>query len=283
MDNTAIEAIAALAHAERTNATLAANPNVESRQVVLPAGYTLIDTERYEQNPTLFRGTFRTQSIGEFADYVKENINSNTGLFINPEKGTALAILDMGSAVYPKWGLHRAELSLKKTSEYANLLNMAGKPFSQQGMIDFIEDWGDCIAFKAGDDTHMATSAAIQAIRKMTVSTVGESVSEIGDFSVVHSATDRIEMKAQGGMPKKFRYAFEPYEGFDGRGIDCILHATTDGKDVTLKYRIVALERAQDSIGQEFKELLDDRIGLTAIGDHKTRIYSGDFEHQKSK
>ena len=261
MDKTAIEAIQTLAHAQLINTELGRNENAQSIQMALPNGYTVIDTEQYEKCPNRFRGQFTTHLISDFVDYTNSNGSANTGIFVNTDKSTATAVINMGSSSAPEWGDHKASLTLKKTPEFAKLLANIDTKLDQLAFIDLVEDYPECFSFIDGtDDTKMmALPTAIAAIRKLTV-------------------TDKIEFKAQGNTPPKgFFFICHPYEGLSEVRFEGRLRAISDGKEVKLKYRILALDRIIDDIGVEFKEHLKANIIAT------DRFYCGDMAYQQEK
>jgi len=278
MDKTAIEAIQALAHAQFINTELGRNENAQSIQQALPNGYTVIDTEQYEKCPNRFRGQFTTHLISDFVDYINTNGSANTGIFVNTDKSTATAIINMGSSSAPEWGDHKASLTLKKTPEFAKLLANINIKLDQLAFIDLIEDYPECFSFIDGtDDTKMmALPTAIAAIRKLTVSQASETTIEASDFAANLSSTDKIEFKAQGNIPPKgFFFICHPYEGLSEVRFECRLRAISDGKEVKLKYRILALDRIIDDIGVGFKEYLKANIAAT------NQFYCGEMAYQK--
>jgi len=280
MDKTAIEAIQTLAHAQLINTELGRNENAQSIQMALPNGYTVIDTEQYEKCPNRFRGQFTTHLISDFVDYTNSNGSANTGIFVNTDKSTATAVINMGSSSAPEWGDHKASLTLKKTPEFAKLLANIDTKLDQLAFIDLVEDYPECFSFIDGtDDTKMmALPTAIAAIRKLTVSQASETTIEASDFAANLSSTDKIEFKAQGNTPPKgFFFICHPYEGLSEVRFEGRLRAISDGKEVKLKYRILALDRIIDDIGVEFKEHLKANIIAT------DRFYCGDMAYQQEK
>lgn len=278
MDKTAIEAIQTLAHAQLINTELGRNENAQSIQMALPNGYTVIDTEQYEKCPNRFRGQFTTHLISDFVDYTNSNGSANTGIFVNTDKSTATAVINMGSSSAPEWGDHKASLTLKKTPEFAKLLANIDTKLDQLAFIDLVEDYPECFSFIDGtDDTKMmALPTAIATIRKLTVSQASETTIEASDFAANLSSTDKIEFKAQGNIPPKgFFFICHPYEGLSEIRFEGRLRAISDGKEVKLKYRILALDRIIDDIGVEFKEYLKANVAAT------DQFYCGEMAYQK--
>jgi len=255
MDATAINAIRDMANAEYTASALQKNAKDGVNLVVLPKDYVVSDLEKHQPKPSMFRGLFRTESFKDFVAYTNSNLNYNSRVFVDPDKFTALAILDMGTIPEPEWGKHRAKLSLKKTAEFSAVLDMAGRNHKQLELVDFIEDFSENIIFQDG------TGQAILAIRNMTVTAKSEKESNLGDFKSTASKYDEIEVKSKGSaLPESFTFSCAPFLGFEPVVITCKLRAVTDGDKLTLTYRIMAKDRMFDTLSEEFKDLLKDQI-----------------------
>lgn len=274
MDSTAINAIRDLAYAHRTQEVLD-NTQAKSFQVIVPKDYAVVDLEKFDDNPNRFRGTFKTHLISEFVSYVNEHGNGATSVFVDAEKSTAMAIIDLSGATLG-WGDHRANIELKKTPEYKALVELMLSGLTQDGFIDFVEDFAPNISFFS-DDTTVITSAAITAIRKLTVSTQSDTTSEAGDFKASLSKTDQIEVSSKAGMmPTGFYFTCVPYEGMEPVQFDCRLRAVTEGKAVALKYRVIGIDRVMNQIGLDFLARLNDGINH----DSAAGFYCGIMEYQ---
>lgn len=274
MDKTAIEAIQALAHAEQINKTIA---ETDLFTVALPNGYHLKDMEKFGNQPNRFRGHFTTHLIDEFADYLNANATENTGIFVDSKKSTAHAIIDMGHGGNPKWGAHKASLTLKPTPEFTALTANKDIALSQLTIIDLVEDWPECFTFQDGskDGEVMGLSAAIAAIRKLTLKQASDTTTEVGDFNAAISEFDKIEVNANGApLPKGFLYTCTPYEGLLQVRFECRLRAMYNDKTVQLKYRILAYDRILDDIAVEFKDTLKAKIKTLAS------FYCGEMAYQ---
>jgi uncharacterized protein YfdQ (DUF2303 family) len=255
MDAGEINAIRDLSHTELTNRLLEKDTKDGVRLVVLPKDYMVSDLEKYQPKPSMFRGLFRTESFKDFVAYTNSNLNDHSRVFVYPDKFTALAILDMGTIPEPEWGKHRAKLTLKKTAEFAAVLDMAGKNHKQLELVDFIEDFSENVIFQDG------MSQAILAIRNMTVTAKSEKESNLGDFKSTASKYDEIEVKSKGSaLPEGFTFSCVPFLGFEPVVINCKLRAVIDGDKLTLTYRIMAKERMFNALSEEFKDLLKDQI-----------------------
>lgn len=274
MDSTAINAIRDLAHAQKTQEILG-ETKTSSSQVIVPKDYAVVDLEKFDDNPNRFRGTFKTHLISEFVSYVNKNGNSSTGIFVDSEKSTAMAIIDLDGSTLG-WGDHRAKIELKKTPEYEAIGNLMLTRLSQDDFIDFVDDFAPNIRF-FNDDTTVITSAAITAIRKLTVNTQSDTTSEVGNFKGSLSSFDQIEVSAKVGvMPTFFYFTCIPYEGMEPVQFDCRLRAVTENKAVALEYRVIGIDRVMNQIGLDFLAQLKEGVSK----DSAAGFYCGTMEYQ---
>jgi uncharacterized protein YfdQ (DUF2303 family) len=277
MDSSAIDAIRDLTAAERANNVISDHPAVSIPLAIVPDSHKLLDLEKYTEQPARFRGLFGTLLIQEFISYINENGSSSTGIFVNPEEAQAQAIINMGYIDLPQWGDHKAALNLKKSPEFGALLSYRNSKMNQQEFIDFAEDWSENIQFIDEQHINIDFKTAINAIRRLTVSATQNSESNVGNFSASQSSLDAIEVKAAGTTPPyAFIFRFTPYDSFTQRTLVCQIRALTDCKAVNLKYRITGLDQHIDSIGQEFKALLNASITVDGIV-----FYTGTMQYQK--
>jgi uncharacterized protein YfdQ (DUF2303 family) len=142
-------------------------------------------------------------------------------------------------------------------------------------LIDFIEDWSPNVAFFSADKG-VSTSSAISAIRKMAVNTKSESINESGDFNASLSSFDQIEVSAKVGiMPDRFEFRCSPYDALSERPFECRIRATTDEKKVSLKFRIIGIDRVQNEIAIELGNRLMQELTISS-----SKIHLGDMKYQ---
>ncbi len=275
MDATAINAIRDLATAAITNDYSAVGGLAPT--ALLPDGYELKALEQYQPQPDRFRGTFATRIIGEFIAYINDHADSHSSVFIDPVFMTADAILDMGDKDDPHWGQHEASLTLKGLPEFGTLVANNERFLTQQGFIDFAEDWEVNLRFF--DEVHnvMDFKQAINAIRRITVSATSSQDSEVNQFNRQHSSMDAIEVSSKNAvLPTGFTFSFVPYDGFDRAEFVCQLRPVTNNKVPELKYRIVGLDNEINRLAEQFKTILHKAITADEIS-----LYTGTMTYQK--
>jgi len=276
MDNTAVDAIASLATTQALNPILA-NANA----VILPDKHAIKSLELLQQKPDRFRGTYKTNLIGEYLCYLEEFSTADTFIFIDQNEMAANAILDMSNDGIPLWGEHKAMVSLKKTPAYAAVLQFCNTTLDQQAFIDFAEDWQDHVQFYYSTPTlsdAVPFANTLKTLRKLTVKSTSTADQTTNNFAASRSAMEAIEIQDSTGQepPTGFLFMANPYEGFDQVFFNCQLRAISTDKDVKLKYRIRKLETLQETIAQEFRAKI--KSSAQAL-----RIFIGNMAYQEKQ
>lgn len=258
MDKSAIQQIQNLAVAALAGE--GAFQHTDVPVVLVPQGFEIASLEKYGALPTRHKETFSTKYIGEFFLYASENASSKPTVFIDESSMRATAIFDRSTPDQPKWQHHTSALRLENTPALQALLNQNGRPFTQQDLIDFAQDWNEHITFYHGHD-ELDFDDAIARIRrlKVTNSTTAESVR--GDFKANVSVIEQIEIDAAGApLPSHFTFVTEPHLQFDQRIYTGQLRALGDENKPQLKYRLIGLPAIEQSIAEEFKKRINDAM-----------------------
>ncbi|MGZ4954118.1 MAG: DUF2303 family protein [Methylobacter sp.] len=277
MEQNAVTEIAKLSAAQSANSELR-NRGLEA--VVIPNDHHLENLEKLSDKPDLFRGQFSTTVLAQFTGYVDQHGSENTGVFLDQDRMTAEAIIDLGDHDTPQWGKHRASVTLRKTPAYAALIRADENRMDQQDFIDWAEDHQDNIAFYYGDsheNSDQGFKATLKTLRKLKTSATATSETEVGNFNANRTAMEAIEVTAGSAQPPAgFLFKAIPHDGFDEVTFDCQLRAITDGKAVQLKYRIVQLAQHQEKIAEQFRDKINAGIHVDEIN-----IFIGNMDYQK--
>ena len=102
---------------------------------------------------------------------------------------------------------------------------------------------------------------AIAAVRTITVKATSESETTVGDTSASRSAMDQIEARSKETLPAALLFSTIPYEGLTEQRINLRISVLTSGAQPALKLRWVGEEVQREDIAQEFKTVLQDKIG----------------------
>lgn len=234
---------------------------------------SLESLEKYEAAPLFYRAKLATKFIEQFLNYTREQGPSH--VFIDEEQFGAVAFFDLGTPTEPKWGHHKAFLSIHKEPAYRALLSNADVRLEQQELIDFIEDWMENIQFHDVDGEEISSTDAIKNIRRLKIKVNGESNQDQGNYAQSRSTLEEVELQAGDQPPPAyFIFSCTPYPGLGLRDFVCSLRANAQKDGFTLTYRIIKQSAIEHEIVQEFCKTISD--GLTE--DHKVTI--GTFVYQ---
>lgn len=231
---------------------------------VLPEAARTLNLEPYEASRYRFRGGLETHSITDYSGYVTDHLvddaNSAPAGFIDQERMSAKVMFNLGNPDNPGHGDDTATLTLKPTAAFKAVEAIVGQKLSQQSLAEWLEDWARNIEASAGDQK-LNISAAINGIRRMTIKATSQRDSSVGDLSASRSAMDEIEAKSQETLPTSFHFTTVPYEGLQPALIVLRLSVITGDNAPALKLRWVGEEAQREEFAQEFKEVLDQKIG----------------------
>ncbi len=141
--------------------------NPTANTCVLPKDYRLESLDRHALHPPRASGTYTTDCLRSWADYVTELSGPSSRVFLDPERFTATARLNHGSDADPEWGDFRAVLKLRQTPAYAALVALLNGTKTQGELLDYILDWSTELTFFAGPDVPMTQATAVQRLRKL--------------------------------------------------------------------------------------------------------------------
>lgn len=222
---------------------------------------SVIDIEHLGIGRCRFRGKYTTNVLSEFVGYVYGHANSDgSGVFIDADNMTATAFLNLGDVADPGHADWRAVLNLKPTAGYQAVRDIENSAQSQRELAEFCEDWHPFLTAESnGEPVHL--SAAIHAIRELTIEQLKRSKHEDRDFGATRTALEDIEAKARGEMPTHLLFETQPYLGFESRQIRMRISILTSHDRPALSLRIVGREALTEDIAREFKSRLIEQIG----------------------
>lgn len=239
-------------------------------QLAVPDGVKLSNAEHLQEGRSRFRGRYSTTRLAEFNAYTKARHEAiadsasefagagKTSTFVNADNGTAVAFFNLGDVSNPGHADDAAVLSLAKTAAYAALLSIAGKQLKQRQLAEFLEDWFDIVAPTYSEASPEkgtpGLSAAIAAIRDITIAAKAEATSVQGDLNASRTALEEVEARSRKTLPTGFLFAASPYEGFLQRTFTLRLSVLPQEKDPLLTLRIVGLADIDERVGQEFED-----------------------------
>jgi uncharacterized protein YfdQ (DUF2303 family) len=257
MDHQAIDKIQQLVHA-----AMIGNPGTDVPTLLVPDGYSLESLEKYQENPSRFRGTFSTESIEDYGNYV--NAEDEARVFVDVDAMRAAAFFDLGNPSAPGHGEHRAYLKLEATGAYVACLAAHDSSFAQKELAHWIEDWHHCITGIDSNGEDLTAKQLANAVRKIEIKATSERSHEDGDWNTKRSGMDALDASAGDATPDIIRFHCVPYEGLAFRTFEMRVSILTDEIKPKLKLRIIGLETAQEEMAKEFKQVLADELEESA-------------------
>ena len=244
---------------------------LNDRVIVIPDGVSLTSSEQYADGRFRYRGIYRTNTLGEMVAYTADR--TADAVFVNAEAGEAVAYFNLGTVENPGHADDIGRLTLKRTAGYEALLQHTSKPLKQRDLAEFLEDWFDLATpvYPEGDEPMRASiTAAIAAVRDITITSAAETTSVEKELAVSGSAFAQVEAKSRNRLPTGFTFMVAPYEGFESRTFTLRLSVRADDKAPVLALRIVGLGDVTEQIAAEFEQKL--RAGLDGVP-----VYRGTF------
>lgn len=234
---------------------------------VLPGDSSVQSLEHLQEVPARMRSTFKTERIRDFVAYLKENAGVAAAVFVAPDGGGALGVIDYGNQDAPRWGDHKAKLGMKRTPEFAAVERICEEALSQRDVIDWIEDWRDIIqpaVESGGEATEVPIARALAAIRKINLKEAIDTGHEEGDFRNRRTAMEEIEASSGGdAIPGLYKVSCRPYPETITRTVYLRLAVMTSGREPKLRFRIIGHEALKQSVAEEIE--LDLTARLTGI------------------
>ena len=141
---------------------------------------------------------------------------------------------------------------------------VAARAMSQKELSDWIEDWHQYLTPVDDEGKAIPVAKAIAAVRTITVKASSESETTVGDTSASRSAMDQIEARSKETLPAALLFSVIPFEGLTEQQINLRISVITSGAVPALKLRWVGEEVQREDIAQEFKTVLQEKIGSNA-------------------
>lgn len=235
--------------------------------LVAPESMKLHDLEHMLPAPRSFRGQMTTTSLDAFSDYCNEAHEAKPVIFIDTDSqpAKATAIFDFGGQENPGHCRNIATLSLKSSPELAAITRADDAEMSQQGLVDFIEDWAHAIQCKSGNDS-LHIGAAINAIRHVTIARANSATHKEGNFGASTSMLDSIEAKAASDtLPEYIAMTLVPHEGFSPISITLRVSLRTSGDKPRFILRWMQKETQLQEVLKEFKKLISGKVQASQV------------------
>lgn len=232
--------------------------------VLVPDSAAVLDLERYQSGRSRFRGTYSTHSLADYSAYVVERAAPAARGFIDQDNMTCIVLFNLGTPDHPGHADDRAILRLKASAAFAAVQAVCGQSLVQKSMSDWIEDWNQHLSATDENGQVMTIAKAIAAVRTITVKASSESDHAVGETRASRSTMDQIEASSKETLPAWLDFKVIPFEGLGEQVIRLRVSVITGGSQPVLKLRWIGEEAQREAIAQEFKSVLDAKIGTTA-------------------
>ncbi|WP_350025862.1 DUF2303 family protein [Pseudomonas fulva] len=232
--------------------------------VVVPQHFNVVDLERYQEGRNRFRGTYSTHSLVDFGAYVVERAAPDARGFIDQDAMTCVVLFNLGTPDLPGHADDRAVLRLKPSAAFAAVQAICGQALVQRAMSDWLEDWHQQLVATDETGAVMSIAKAIAAVRTITIKASSESDHAVGETRASRSTMDQIEASSKEALPAWLDFKVIPFDGLDEQVIRLRVSVITGGAQPVLKLRWVGEDAQREAIAQEFKAVLDHRIGTAA-------------------
>lgn len=224
---------------------------------LVPPNYTLQSLEKYQEHPSRFRGSYRTQYVEEFADYVKANNAGTAHCFVDAKKMCAEAILDFGDVEHPGHCEHTASVELVPTADWNGLNSVLATNSSQRDFVEWMEDWRENLTALDQHENPIEIKAAISAVRALTIDVKLGQEHVTNNLSASKSTLESIEAGSKGRtLPAFLVFNCAPYDELELRAFRCRIGVLTGGKEPALVLRLVQADSIYEKMAQEFKALV---------------------------
>ena len=244
------------------------------RIAAIPEKYEVHDLEPYMPLRERYRGQLRTDSLADFISYVQRRrptkvettAETLTPGFIHAQNLAATVFFNLGTPDDPGHADDTAVLKLNPTAAYDAMTTVDGQKLAQKDTIDWLEDWAENIGYIDADDNGIPASAALVAMRKITIKATAETTSSQENFRATRSALEDVEARGAAQLPAYILFTCTPYAGLSARTFKLRVSVLTSTDKPVIVLRVRNLEAEKEAIAHEFKRvLLTDLEGVATL------------------
>jgi uncharacterized protein YfdQ (DUF2303 family) len=253
---TAIKALQLGAAIEQAAAAVA-----DHEVAALPNDFTLHDLEKFQPQRRRARGTFSTPFIAAFCAYVTRSASDGAQVFIDPTAMKAVGVLNLGTSDAPGHADDLAVLQLTKTAAYHALgLVASGQGKSQRDVAEFLEDWQHAVQCFDGA-TEIKPSAAVAAVRSITIEALRRVESQEQSLSASRSALESVSAKGTEQIPTTIYFKCQAYAELQERTFVLRLGISTGEKAPLIVLRVIKPEEHAEQMGNELVRRIEESLG----------------------
>lgn len=244
---------------------------------LIPENLRLTSDELYREHPRRHRGTFDTNRLSAFVAYCQNAagdidlsaLGGQPTLFLDGPR--ALAVFDQGTDDQPRWGDHRALLTLEPSPPFAALRKLLDRPLTQDLLIGFIDDWSDLLSFQRPDGSVCTPETARAELADLTVEAVRTMRTKQTEFAREKTGLERLSLGA--GLPTLLLLTCAPFEELTTEALRIRLTAREHSGSLALHLTHAGWPLLEERLTAE----LEARLRATLHERGAFRIYRGSF------
>jgi uncharacterized protein YfdQ (DUF2303 family) len=227
--------------------------------VVADGSAHLLDTEKLRDKPLRPRGTFSPATVESFIAYVeKHSQGDHTTVWVHESEGKVVAVLDDHSAGDPAWRDHRAELTLRPSTEWEFWIGKDNQLMGQEDFAELLQEGLPDILKPDG-------ASLIEVAEKFHASTQVKFRSGVdrasGEVKFLYDESIEAQAQTAAGdiaVPRTFTLALAPFIGEERVEIDANLRYRAGGGKLSLGYKLERPERfVEEALDRVAKQLAE--------------------------
>lgn len=260
IDKDAIQALTQAEAISAASAAIAQAAEQEMRVTALPTDFQIHDLERFAQFRRRLRGIMTTSVVADYAGYVLTHKEDGATVFVDADRMSATAVLNLGGPESAGHADNLAKLELKQTAAVRALMATAnGIGHKQQTIAEFLEDWTQHIEC-FNEEGPVTTPKAVAAVRKVTIEALRRLESSEQQLSASRSAFESVQASSADPLPTLVYFKCVPYEGLQERLFVLRLGVLTGGDKPTINLRVVNLEKHTEEMATELAQIVRDAL-----------------------
>ncbi|ELY3877963.1 DUF2303 family protein [Acinetobacter baumannii] len=280
MEQLNVDKIAALAIAAQGNLPVQVDKNASI--AIVPEGFKVHSTEKFNAHRDRFRGTFNTNNIDSFVDYAKARGIEGLKNFINTNNHLrAEAFFNIGDDALPGHADDTATLILVKKPEFVAFEQANYRRFDQEQLIDLLDDWAEYITFKGKKvvdgqvvDTSISFEKGVRALRKVKLTKGSEVNSHVAEMGYQKSAAESMEATGvDDDLPTTIVLHTESFKGLPIESVFISVRISVKDSDPIFILRFVGKDNHDQKRADQFIEILKGKLASL-----KGEFYQGVFE-----
>ncbi len=231
-------------------------PDELLHSIVVPAGgqHTIVDLEKYGDNPRRKTGVVHAHDADSFAKYVTKHQLDETEIWADEANTRVVAVINAHAPKAAGWRDHRALLAVRKTDAWKAWAALDGKPLDQVTFAEHIEDRAvDIVRPTGAEMLELAQSFQAKAGVEFESSKRLSSGESQLLFKETVSAT--AGQRGQLDIPHLIDLALVPFQGAPAYKVTARFRYRINGGRLVLSYH---LERPEDVLREAFANVVSD-------------------------